>query len=406
MDMDKIKELAAYYRKSLIEDIVPFWESRVLDEEKGGYFNCFDREGNLYKDVKPGWFVGRNLYIFSALYNKIERRPKWLEIAESGRRFLMEKAYAGNGRFNYMMDRDGNPIKGTTSIFTDHFAVKGLFEYIEASGSDEDRDLAVSLYKQLITNVQDRSLLEGEGLDPRFIAHAHNFMTMIVAMEAKRVLGDETKKVIDECIQRSLYSFVDDELKATLESVSPSGKPLYEDQGRLVDPGHTLESMWFCMTEAIDRKDKNIISRASQLLDWVIHRGWDDKYGGFYQYMDITNESPEKRYHYNTYVDVDVHWTDKIWWVQAEGLYALALSALLTDNQKHFDRFLRLHEFCKKYLADPQYGEWRSFVHRDGSSFDDRKGFELKGPYHVVRSHMMLTNLFEKYLKTNGNLFE
>lgn len=396
--MDQIKQLAAYYRKGLLEDIVPFWEQRVVDREKGGYYNCFDKKGNLYKDIKPGWFVGRNLYIFSALYNKIEKRPEWLEIAAKGKTFLMEKAYAGEGRFNYMMDRDGVPIEGTTSIFTDHFAVKGLFEYAKASGSKEDAELAISLYEKLMEHVSDRSLLEKEGLDPRFIKHAHNFMTLLVAIEGKSLLGDRAKSTIDVCMERSLYTFVDDDLKAPLEYVGITSKPLYEDEGRLIDPGHTLEAMWFCMTEGIERKDKAIISRAAQIIDWVIDRGWDEEYGGFYQYVDVLNGLPEEKYQYNTYVDIDVHWSDKIWWVQAEALYATALSALCTKNERHFEIFMKQHEFCKKYMADHEFGEWRSFVHRDGSPFDDRKGFELKGPYHVMRAYMMLTLLFENYV--------
>ena len=70
----KIKNLAQYYRDLLINNVIPFWEKRILDTERGGYYNCFDREVNLYKYIKSGWFVGRHLYMFSALYNEIERR--------------------------------------------------------------------------------------------------------------------------------------------------------------------------------------------------------------------------------------------------------------------------------------------------------------------------------------------
>jgi N-acylglucosamine 2-epimerase len=306
----KISSLAQYYRNLLTNNIVPFWEKRILDTEKGGYYNCFDREGNLYKDIKSGWFVGRHLYIFSALYNRIEKRQQWLDIAKVGRKFLMEKAYAGNGRFNYLMDRDGNVIEGTTSIFTDCFAMEGLLEYILASGDKEDIFLAKDLYKILIKNLFNEELWEREGIDSKYQKHAVNFMTLKVSLEALKLFEDNVKEIIDLCLNRSLYLFVDDELKAPLEYVSKKGKPLYEGEGRLIDPGHTLEAMWFSMSEGIRRNDAGIINRAAEIVDWVIERCWDKEYGGFYQYVDVYNTTPEKIFEYNRYVDIDIHWTD------------------------------------------------------------------------------------------------
>lgn len=400
--MPQIKDLAVYYRRHLLEDIVPFWEERMLDSEYGGYYNCFDREGRLYNDIKCGWFVGRNMYMFSSLYNNIEKRPQWLEAARIGRRFLTEKAMTQGGRLNQMMNRDGSVINGATSIFTDHFAVKGLFEYIEAAGSVDDIPLAKSMFDTLMQNISDKVVLTNECHDSRFRKHAVNFMTLIVSIEGKKLFKDEMKPIIDARLQDSLYTFVDDAEKAPLEYVSADGKPLYEDEGRIVDPGHTLESLWFSMREGTERADYGIIQRACEIVDWVIDRAWDKEYGGFYQNVDVFDTIPQRPFLSNRYVDIDVAWSDKIWWIQAEGLYTLALSALLTENERYFKYFLKLHQFCKDYFSDPMYGEWYSVLNRDGSVLSDRKGFELKGFYHVPRSIMQLTLLFDKYVKTNG----
>lgn len=37
--------LAAAYRRDLLEDCLPFWLPRCLDEEHGGYLTCRDRDG-------------------------------------------------------------------------------------------------------------------------------------------------------------------------------------------------------------------------------------------------------------------------------------------------------------------------------------------------------------------------
>ncbi len=397
--LPQVKELAKYYRKYLLDDIVPFWEERAVDKEHGGYYNCFDRKGRLYNDIKCGWFVGRDMYMFSALYNNIGKRPEWLEAANVGRRFLTEKAMNKSGRLNYYMTREGLAIEAENSIFTDHFAVKGLFEYIEASGREEDIPLAKSMFNNLTRNLSDQAVLAKECHDARFRKHAINFMTLIVAMEGKRLFGDEMKPIIDTRLHDSLYTFIDDAEKAPLEYVSTEGKPLYRDEGRVVDPGHTMESLWFSMKEGVERNDRDIIERASSIVDWVIERAWDKEYGGFYQNVDVFDIVPEKQFLKNRYVDIDVAWSDKIWWVQSEALYTLALSALLTGNERHFEYFMKLHQYCKDYFSDPEFGEWYGILRRDGSVLDDRKGFELKGFYHIPRCVMQLVLLFDKFVE-------
>ena len=48
MDPQRASELAEVYRKELQESVIPFWAERCPDLEYGGFFSCFDREGNLY----------------------------------------------------------------------------------------------------------------------------------------------------------------------------------------------------------------------------------------------------------------------------------------------------------------------------------------------------------------------
>lgn len=69
------------------------------------------------------------MHTFSLLCNKIERKPEWLEMAKWGYRFLVEKAYAGNGRWNFELDRTGNVITGTNSIYSDFHVLQGMYGF-------------------------------------------------------------------------------------------------------------------------------------------------------------------------------------------------------------------------------------------------------------------------------------
>ena len=154
LDKNIIKKQYDFCRDYLLNGIMSFWEGRVLDKEWGGYLTCFDRRGNLTDTNKYIWFQGRNLWMFSALYNEFHE-SKWLELASHGRKFLVEKAYAGNGRWNYQLDQKGKVVKGTISIFTDLFVLSGLAEYALASKSDQDIELISEAYKTIEESIYD-----------------------------------------------------------------------------------------------------------------------------------------------------------------------------------------------------------------------------------------------------------
>ena len=90
-------------------------------------------------------------------------------------------------------------------------------------------------------------------------------------------------------------------------------------------------------------------------------------------------------------------WHDKIWWVHSEALYALALAALESNDEKYFARFLDLHGWCQNNFYDPEYGEWYSSLYRDGRTKETDKGSVWKAAYHLPRALMMTMKLFEKY---------
>lgn len=401
------KELICLLKKvkeELLFETVPFWEKRVVDKEYSGYLNCFDRQGNLIDSKKPGWFVGRTMYTFAALYNTIEKREEWLDIARIGRAFMDSSFYAGKGRFQQMMSREGKVINGPVSIFTDHFAVKGLYEYMKACPEEiklKDKELAEKLSDRLFENVKDPKVLASEGVPSGYQKHAINFMTLLVALESRELFGNKYEKILNNCVEKSLYQFASDAYEAPFEYIGTDGKPKPEGEGRLIDPGHTMEAMWFSMRAGKECGNTEYGKRAMKILDWVIERCYDEEYGGFYQHVDLDGVL-EKRFLVNSYAGIPAAWDDKIWWVQAEGLYALGMSALYHENEKHFTYFMKMYDYIQKYFRDNEYGEWYGILKKDGSVVSDDKGFELKGPYHVPRCLMQLVTLLEEYLGQKG----
>ena len=79
-----LKKLSDQYRDELLNNVLPFWLQNSQDKEFGGYFTCLDREGKVFDTDKFIWLQGREVWMFSMLYNKVEKRQEWLDCAVQG----------------------------------------------------------------------------------------------------------------------------------------------------------------------------------------------------------------------------------------------------------------------------------------------------------------------------------
>ena len=80
--------MANQYKDELLNNVLPFWLENSQDHEYGGYFTCLDREGRVFDTDKFIWLQGREVWMFSMLYNKVEKRKEWLDCAVQGGEFL------------------------------------------------------------------------------------------------------------------------------------------------------------------------------------------------------------------------------------------------------------------------------------------------------------------------------
>ena len=104
------KKLANQYRDELLDNVLPFWLEHSQDIEFGGYFSCLDREGKVFDTDKFIWLQGREVWMFSMLYNKVEKRQEWLDCAVQGGEFLKKYGHDGNYNWYFSLDRSGRPL--------------------------------------------------------------------------------------------------------------------------------------------------------------------------------------------------------------------------------------------------------------------------------------------------------
>ena len=146
MNQETIVRLSAEFERELFQSVLPFWQQYSIDEANGGYHNCLDRQGRFYDPTKYMWLHGRQIWLFSKLYNDYAPEREWLRIAGHGLEFMRRHALAGNGRVYFSLNAQGQPVYLQRKLFSECFYAMALAEYGRAAPR---QDLLAAARQQL-----------------------------------------------------------------------------------------------------------------------------------------------------------------------------------------------------------------------------------------------------------------
>lgn len=368
---------SALYRADLTGNILPFWLEHGLDRKHGGIYTCLDREGKLMDPTKSVWFQGRFAFVCCFAYNQVERRPEWLDAARQTLDFIEQHCFDENGRMYFEVAADGTPLRMRRYVFSESFAAIAMAEYALATGNQAYAEKALKIFKDMRRFLTTPGLLEPKYL-PSVEAQGHS-ITMIlinVASRLKKVVTDpELDRQIDESLFKLKNDFMHPEFKALLETVGPAGEFIDTCNGRVINPGHCIETAWFLFDVAMDRGgDKNLIDLGLTILNWSWDWGWDKTYGGIINFRDCRHLPPQ-----------DYSQDMKFWWPQTEAIIANLYAYKLTGNDLYLKRHRQVSEWTYGHFPDREFGEWYGYLHRDGTVAQPAKGNLFKGPFHIPR---------------------
>ena len=385
--------LADFYQNALLQDVIPFWEKYSLDREQGGYFTCLDREGKVYDKDKFIWLQNRQVWLFSTIYNQLEKRQSWLDIATHGANFLAKHGRDADGNWYFSLDRAGNPLTQPYNIFSDCFAAMAFSQYALASGDEESKAIALQAYNNVLRR-KDNPKGQYSKTYPGTRSLKSLAVPMILAnltLEMGWLLSPETlETVLAQTVKEVMMDFLDAERGLMFENVQPDGSHLDCFDGRLINPGHGIEAMWFIMDIANRSNDQQTIHQAVDVVLNILNFAWDEQYGGLYYFMDAEGHPPQQ-----------LEWDQKLWWVHLESLVALAMGYRLTGRIECWEWYQRLHDYSWSKFADPEYGEWFGYLNRQGEVLLNLKGGKWKGCFHVPRALLLCWKNFELLAKAS-----
>lgn len=365
------------YESELLGSVVPFWENNCIDTMYGGYYSLLDCKGKPYCTDKYIWMQWRIVYMFATMYMTEYSRPEWLEIAKTGFDFLTQYGKKSGGGYYFALNRKGLPLQedcGQYTIFSESFAAIGSAALYNASGENKHKAEAIEAMTIFKRNIECsmESKLAGQ-IQRRALGH------YMILINLSYVLNESfDTNEYDYNIEMSVEyvrKFWNEERGQMFENINLDGSfDLESCDGRLVNPGHALEAMWFIMQYAEKKKNTDLIAEICGLTGKILEYGWDKECGGIYYFKDATGKPL-----------LEAKSCLKIWWANNEAAIAALYAFKLTGDRKFYDWFLKIDEWSWNSFRDPKHGEWFAYTDRLGKPCHSFKGSNWKTFFHLPR---------------------
>jgi len=298
-------------------------------------------------------------------------------MAVHGAEFMKRYGMDNQGVWYFSLTREGKPLVMPYNIFSDCFAAMAFGQLNKASGNKEYGEIAIRTFQNILKrreNPKGKYSKAFPATRPGKTLSLPMILSNLVLEIEHLIDPEQVQDVIQYCIHEVFDVFYQPESGLLLEHTNINGSFQDSFEGRLVMPGHSLESMWFIMDLAQRNQDSELIKKAVDISIKLLEYGWDEKYGGIFYMKDIKNYPPQQ-----------LEWDQKLWWVHQEAILAVLKGYMHTGDERCWNWFIKLHDYTWDHFPDKEYQEWFGYLNRRGEILLPLKGGKWKGCFHVPR---------------------
>lgn len=391
----------------LFNELIPFWLTRGVDKEYGGFLTYLDAQGRpTGETLKTLVCQTRMIYSSAAAHRANLGGGKFAETARQGVEFLCKHFWddTHTGWF-WTCQQDGAPKDKSKIVYGHSFAIYGLSEYTMATGDQRGVEMAEETFKTLTALAADpehggfREFFEEDWKPKRpgvyggdrksFDVHMHlmeAFTNLYEATGAEQYKQAATyvidllfKHIIHPGSGTGLAQFSLDwgPLRAIIfKNVWGSDRDVDEQEGRPLNNtsfGHNVEFAWLLNHSlrvlGLDADEYREAMR--KLYDHCLDYGIDWERGGVYC------EGPQ---------DGPARERNKEFWQQAETMVGMLDALLLLNDDKYLDAYENVHRFVMDHVINHKVGEWYPLFDENNNRLWDYMGHAWKINYHTVRA--------------------
>jgi mannobiose 2-epimerase len=402
----------------LINELLPFWITRMKDDINGGFITHFDREGkDSGEDEKSLIAQTRCLYTLSSAHRAGYGNGQYAAMAEHGADFLINKMWDKElGGFYWMMDRKGNVKIDQKIVYGQSFAIYSLSEYTLATGDPRGIEYAGKVF-DLIQKYCVDSMYGGywemfhrdwtlcgpgsRGGDRKTLdVHMHlmEAFTALYECTGKEVHRRKLLEVIDLLINRIIHPVYKTGIPQFFKdwTVAPQikfdivwGWDRFSEEGQKGNAtdntcyGHNAEFAWLLIhaLEIMKMNSDNYADLFRIIFDHTVNNGIDFEYGGVFV------EGPHSG---------GVYDREKEFWQQAEVLIGLLDAVILFGDERYWDAYKNVHRFVLDKMVNKGVGEWYPLMTRKGDPIWTHMSHSWKINYHTVRAMVQSINRLKK----------
>jgi mannose/cellobiose epimerase-like protein (N-acyl-D-glucosamine 2-epimerase family) len=400
-------DCASLFQLSLRDKVLPYW-AKTLDRVNGGYIVA-DRQRNLrarlrdiahrtgapHTEEKLIISQARLLYVFSRAHRLgySDSKRSYLSFAERGYRFLIDFLFdKARGAFNWKVDLAGRTLDDRKFLYGQSIAIYALTEYYRASGLTEPLDCARQVFETVDRHMRDEkhsgwwehtaedfTPFEYKGEPPNTdipgvigLKSGDALMHWMEALsELHAATGDARVRLrLEETLKINREVFFPSDLERSQRFCTPDWEGMRGGFYDEISYGHNLEFAWLMIRAQTVLETPCDWNHFDALVTNCLEFGFDHMRGGFY---------------YHGPVNQLAHATEKVWWVQAEGLAALS-DALRHGPKPNYERALaKLLRWILSFQMLPD-GIWICSTDAAGHWVNFMKAGNWKAGYHEVRA--------------------
>jgi mannose 2-epimerase len=411
MNREEVIRLRDEAKNHLVNELLPFWTSRMVDQKNGGFITHFDKDGkDTGEDEKSLIAQTRCLYTLASAHRAGYGNGKLADLARHGADFLINKMWDGeNEGFYWMMDRKGNVKIDKKIIYGQSFAIYSLSEYTLATGDKRGIEYAEKVFDLIQKYCADTMYggywemferdwtLRGPGsaggdrktLDVHM--HLMEAFTTLYECTGKDVHKRKLLEVIDILQNRINHPkyrtgipqfFKDWTIAPQIKFEIIWGWDRFTGEGKKTNVtdntcfGHNAEFAWL-LNHALEilKIDKSIYRQEFRtIFKHIVQNGIDTEFGGVYV------EGPHSG---------GVSDREKEFWQQAEVLTALLDACIMFKDPVYWESYENVHRFVFDKMINKGVGEWYPLMTREGIPIWTHMGHSWKINYHTVRSMVL-----------------
>ena len=372
-----------------LENILAYWTKHTLDFTNGGFFGKISNDNKVDENAPRGSVLNsRILWTFSAAYN-LTKAPLHLQVAERAfkyiSRYFADKEFGG---VFWSVDKNGNPLDTKKQIYALSFAIYGLSEYFQASRDEAAKQLAITLYEDIVKHSLDKNKggyiealtrewkdigdlrLSDKDFNEKKSMNTHLHVLEGFANLYKVWPNEKLKQKIVELIHIFLDHVIDPQTNHLILFFDEDWNP----KSNIISYGHDVEAAWLVQEAAEIIQDEALVEKVKQKSVQVAEaaaRGLDVD-GGLWYEKDVEANHLIKEKH---------------WWPQSEAMVGFYNAWQITNDYSFLEKSLNNWAFIKKYILNKAAGEWFWGVNEDYSVMEkeDKVGM-WKCPYHNGRA--------------------